>query len=93
MSIKDYDIKFKHVPRKWGNEVRFSAVHKVTGKTINEIVMVEKPDDKLALVAIASYIDSVESFVPVEVEKTYTETEVESILDRKITLAELKAVK
>jgi hypothetical protein len=46
-NLEDYIIQWKHVPRPWGNEIRFNAINKVTGHIWQEVVHAgsEIPDE------------------------------------------------
>jgi hypothetical protein len=60
--LENYIIVWKHVPRLWGNEVRFNALNKTTGHIWQEVVLAGKdiPDENRVNELISNYLDRCE---------------------------------
>jgi len=82
MTIKNYKITSKMIKRLWGDEVRFHAEHIETGKIFDDVIICNEKD---ANSKIDAWLRKQEQAIAekADPERTYTESEIESILKEK----------
>jgi len=88
--MADYNITYKHIKRPWGEEIRFSAIDKITGNIINEVIPFKggRKDKEEILKIISNKIDLLSQSIPEEPDVVYTKIEVETLLKEKGYLSE-----
>jgi non-homologous end joining protein Ku len=77
--LSNYDIKYKFIPRPWGQEIRFNCVNKKTGNIIQDNCLCK--DEKQWESVLSNFIDRYEA---TKIEMVEVKEDPEILTDKKV---------